>query len=98
MISNIYSKNQLILSTLFLTDIVVGNVTAHIVPEEVPEDGDEGVVELCHGETVLALQVVGLSIGPVKPLHGLVGVRPEPLPGVVLAVALLQVRVSQTVH
>ena len=89
MISNIYSRNQLILSTLFLTDIVVGNVTAHIVPEEVPEDGDEGVVELSHGETVLTLQVVGLSISPVEPLHGLVGVRPEPLARVVLTVALL---------
>ena len=89
MISNLYFRDQLILSTLFLTDIVVGNLTAHVVPEEVPEDRDEGVVELRHGETVLALQVVGLSISPVKPLHGLVGVRPEPLARVVLTVALL---------
>ena len=92
MISNVYLRNHLILSTLFLTDIVVGGLTAHIVPEEVPEDRDEGVVELRHGETVLALQVVRLSLGPVKPLHGLVGVRPLPLPGVVLTVALLHVR------
>ena len=98
MISNIYSRNQLILSTLFLTDIVVGNVTAHIVPEEVPEDGDEGVVELRHGETVLTIQIVGLSVSPVEPLDGLVSCGPEPLPGVVLTVALLQVRVSQTVQ
>ena len=77
------------MSTLFLADIVVGNVTVNIVPEEVSEDGDEGVVELSHGETVLTLQVVGLSLSPVEPLHGLVGVRPEPLAGVVLAVTLL---------
>ena len=89
MVSNVYSRIHSILSTLFLTDIVVGGLTAHIVPEEVPEDRDEGVVELRHGETVLALQVVGLSISPVKPLHGLVGVRPEPLARVVLTVALL---------
>ena len=75
---------------MFLTDIVVGGVTAHVVPEEVPEDWDEGVVELRHGETVLALQVVGLSLGPVEPLHGLVSGGPEPLTRVVLTVTLLQ--------
>merc|ERR1712087_59850 len=85
----VYFRIDLILSTLFLADIVVGNVTANIVPEEVPEDRDEGVVELSHGETVLTLQVVGLSLSPVEPLHGLVGVRPEPLAGVVLAVTLI---------
>ena len=94
MISNLYFRNQLILSTLFLTDIVVGGVTAHIVPEEVPEDRDEGVVELRHGEAVLALQVVGLPLSPVKPLDGLVGCGPEPLPGVVLTVALLQGKIT----
>ena len=88
-LSNVYLRISSILSTLFLTDIVVGGLTAHIVPEEVPEDRDEGVVELRHGETVLALQVVGLSISPVEPLHGLVSVRPEPLARVVLTVALL---------
>ena len=98
MISNLYLRNQLILSTLFLTDIVVGGVTAHIVPEEVPEDRDEGVVELRHGQTVLALQVVGLSLGPVKPLDGLVGCRPEPLPGVVLTVPLLRGKGRQSVR
>ena len=72
----------------------MGGVTAHIVPEEVPEDRDEGVVELRHGEAVLALQVVGLPLGPVEPLDGLVGCGPEPLPGVVLTVALLQEKVS----
>ena len=94
MISSLYLRNQLILSTLFLTDIVVGGVTAHIVPEEVPEDRDEGVVELRHGQTVLALQVVGLSLGPVEPPHGLVSCGPEPLPGVVLTVPLLQGKVD----
>merc|ERR1712066_437026 len=89
MISNLYLRNQLILSTLFLTDIVVGGVTAHVVPEEVPEDRDEGVVELRHGETVLTLQVVRLTLSPVKPLHGLVGCGPEPLARVVLAVTLI---------
>merc|ERR1712172_335271 len=87
--SNVYLRNHLVLSTLFLTDIVVGSVTAHVVPEEVPEDRDEGVVELRHGETVLALQVVWLSISPVEPLHGLVSGGPEPLPGVMLAVSLI---------
>ena len=98
MTSNLYLRTQLILSTLFLTDIVVGGVTAHIVPEEVPEDRDEGVVELRHGQTVLALQVVGLSLGPVKPLDGLVGCRPEPLPGVVLTVPLLRGKGRQSVR
>ena len=68
----------------------MGSVTAHVVPEEVPEDWDEGVVELRHGETVLALQVVRLSLGPVEPLHGLVFGGPEPLTRVVLTVTLLQ--------
>ena len=40
------------------------------------------------------LQVVWLSLSPVEPLHGLVSGGPEPLPGVMLAVSLLQVRKS----
>ncbi len=72
----------------------MGSVTAHVVPEEVPEDRDEGVVELRHGETVLALQVVRLTLSPVEPLHGLVSGRPEPLTRVVLTVTLLQGRKS----
>ena len=72
----------------------MGSVTAHVVPEEVPEDRDEGVVELRHGEAVLTLQVVGLTLSPVKPLDGLVSGGPEPLTWVVLAVTLLHVRKS----
>ena len=77
---------------------MVGNVTAHIVPEEVPEDRDEGVVELRHGEAVLTLQVVGLTLSPVKPLDGLVSGGPEPLTWVVLAVTLLHVRKTNIGH
>ena len=74
---------------------MVGSLTAHVVPEEVPEDRDEGVVELRHAETVLAIQVVGLPLGPVEPLHGLVSGGPEPLTRGVLIVTLLQVTKSK---
>ena len=62
---------------------------ASVIPEEVPEPGEEEVVVLPEDETVLALEVVGLALRPVEPLDTLVHVRPEPLPGRTLAVSLL---------
>ena len=62
---------------------------AGVIPEEVPEPGEEEVVVLPEDETVLALEVVGLPVRPVEPLDTLVHVRPEPLPGRTLAVSLL---------
>ena len=47
-------------------------------------------MELRHGEAVLSLEIVRLTLSPVKPLDSLVGVGPEPLPGGVLVVALLR--------
>ena len=76
-------------STSFLTDIVMGNITVHVVPQEVSEDGDKRIVELRHGEAVLAVEIIRLTLSPVEPLDGFVGVRPEPLPGSILIVSLL---------
>merc|ERR1712146_641767 len=57
--------------------------------EVVPEHGEEGVVLLHHGDAVLAAEVVGLAIGPVKPGDGLILVRPHPVTGGPLTVPLL---------
>ena len=68
----------------------MGDITVHIVPQEVSEDGDERVVEFSHSQAVLSIEIIGLTVSPVKPLPSLVGVGPEPLPGGVLVVALLR--------
>ena len=52
-----------------LADVVGGHVTANVVPEVVPEDGDEGVVDLHHGQAHLPAVVVGLPVCPVKLPH-----------------------------
>ena len=68
-----------------------GRGAVKVVPEVVPEDGEEGVVDLHHAEAHLpAVAVaVGLTIGPVKPLHGGVVAVPGPGSGGILAVATL---------
>ena len=53
---------------------------------------------LNHGEAVLALEVVGLAIGPVKPGDGLVHVRPDPVAGGALAVSLLNMNNEALKH
>ena len=52
-----------------LADVVGGHVTANVVPEVVPEDGDEGVVDLHHAQAHLPAVVVGLPVSPVKPTN-----------------------------
>ena len=64
---------------------MVGCVAVHVVPEVVPVEV-QGVVDLHHAHAVLPVRVVGLPRGPVKPLDGLVLVRPDPLTRVVLTV------------
>lgn len=78
-----------------LADVVSGLVAAQVVPEVIPEDGEEGVVDLHHAEAHLpaAAVVVGLTIGPVKPLHGGVVAVPDPLSGGVLAVTSLVAKI-----
>ena len=63
------------------------SITVKIVPEVVSVEVP-GVVDLHHPHAILAVLVVGLTISPVKPLDGLVFVRPDPFPGLVLAVTL----------
>ena len=64
---------------------MVGGVAVHVVPEVVPVEV-QGVVHLHHAHAVLPVRVVRLPRGPVEPLDGLVLVRPDPLPRVVLTV------------
>ena len=64
-------------------------VTVIIIPEVVSRDGEQRIVVLPHDQTVLPLQVVGLTISPVKPLHSLVHVAPDPLSWVMFTVTLL---------
>merc|ERR1712179_83069 len=63
------------------------SITVEIVPEVVSVEVPR-VVDLHHPHAVLAVLVVRLTISPVKPLDGLVLVRPDPFPGLVLAVTL----------
>ena len=65
---------------------------ASVIPEEVPEPGEEEVVVLPEDKAVLTLEVVGLPLRPVEPLDTLVHVRPEPLPGSTLTVSLLGIK------
>ncbi len=68
-----------------------GLVAAQVVPEVIPEDGEKGVVDLHHAKAHFpaVAVVVGLTVGPVKPLHGGVVAVPDPLSGGVLAVTPL---------
>ena len=81
--------NYLVLEARVLADVVVGGLAVHVVPEVVPGPGEEGVVVLPHGEAVLVPVVVGLPLGPVKPVRSPVHVRPEPGAGVMLVMLAL---------
>ena len=72
-----------------LADVVGAHVAVEVIPEVISEDREEGVMLLHHGHTVLAAEVVGLAIGPVKPGDGLILVRPHPVTGGPLTVPLL---------
>ena len=47
-------------------------VAVKIIPEVIPEDGEDGVVVLPHHQTVFSLLVIWFPIGPVKPAHSFV--------------------------
>merc|ERR1712110_949909 len=67
----------------------MGNrVTFKIIPEVIPEDGEERVVVLSHHQTVFAVLVVRFPLCPVKPAHSFVLMRPGPLSRSVLTVSL----------
>ena len=70
-----------LVKALVLADVVGAHFAVKVIPEVVPEDGEEGVVLLHHGDAILASEVVGLAIGPVKPGDGLILVRPHPVSG-----------------
>ena len=78
-----------LLSAGVLTDVVGRSPAPVVVPEVVPEDGEQGVVVLPHHHAVLAVEVVRLALGPVKPAHTLIVVRPPPLSRTGLTVTLL---------
>ena len=73
------------------TDIMSRSSTVVVIPEVVPEDGQQRVVVLPQDHAVLPVVVVGLALSPVEPAHRLVLVRPPPLAGTVLAVTILKI-------
>ena len=52
---------------------------------------------LPHHHAVLAMEVVRLTLSPVKPANCLIAVRPPPLARAVLTVALLNIKLSNSV-
>merc|ERR1719180_597579 len=78
-----------LVKALVLADVVGAHFAIKVIPEVIPEDGEEGVVLLHHGDAVLAAEVVGLAIGPVKPGDGLILVRPHPVTGGSFTVPLI---------
>ena len=74
------------MGTSLLTDVVLGPVAVQIVPEVVSVEVERILVPLHQSHTVLTVVVVRLTLSPVKPLDGLVLVRPDPLTRVVLTV------------
>ena len=72
-----------------LADVVGAHVAVEVIPEVIPEDREEGVMLLYHGHTVLAVEVVRLTISPVKPGDRLIHMRPHPVTRGALAVSLL---------
>ena len=79
----------LVLQTRIFTDIMSWVFTVIVIPEVVPGPGEEGVVVLPHGDAVLPVQVVGLTVPPVKPVHSGVHVRPVPHTRVMLVMSRL---------
>ena len=72
-----------------LANVVGAPFAVKVIPEVIPEHREEDVMLLNHGYAVLALEVVGLAIGPVEPGDRLVLVLPDPVTRGVLAVPLL---------
>ena len=77
-----------------LTNVVGASVALVVIPVVVPELRQDGHVGLPQGDAVLAVEVVGLAIPPVKPDDGLVHVLPHPVTGGVLTVSLLKIFVK----
>ena len=69
-VTDIWGDNiELELGTSVLTDVVVGAVAVHVIPEVVAENGEEGVVVFPQSQAVLVVaKVIGLPIVPVKPV------------------------------
>merc|ERR1719481_856538 len=66
-------------STRLFTDVVGSICTVEVIPEVVPQVGEEGVVLLYIGQAVLIpVVVVRFSISPVKPLDSSVAMLPYP--------------------
>ena len=78
------------MQTSIFTDIMGWVFTVIVIPEVVPGPGEEGVVVLPHGDAVLPVQVVGLTVPPVKPVHCGVHVGPVPHTRVVLVMSRLE--------
>ena len=74
-----------------LADVVGASVTLPVIPVIVSELGEDGHMRLIQRQTVLAVEVVGLTVSPVKPVHSLVHVLPDPVTRGALAVPLLKI-------
>ena len=74
-----------------LADVVGASVTLPVIPVIVSELGEDGHMRLIQRQTVLAVEVVGLTVSPVKPVHSLVHVLPDPITRGPLAVPLLKI-------
>ena len=72
-----------------LTNVVGASVALVIIPVIIPELGQDGHVGLPQGDAVLAVEVVGLAITPVKPANGFILVLPHPVTRGALTVSLL---------
>merc|ERR1712127_286528 len=71
---------------------VVSNVllAVGVVPEVIPEVLEDDVPVLHEGQAVLAVEVVGLVVSPIKPLDSHVSVGPQPVAVDVVVVVLLR--------
>ena len=74
-----------------LADVVGASVALPVVPVIISELGEDGHMRLIQRQAVLAVEVVWLTVSPVKPVHSLVHVLPDPVTGGPLAVSLLKI-------
>ena len=79
------------LSTRILTNIVSIEITRKVIPEVVSEHREEEVMHLLHNKAVLSMDVVGLSLSPVKPLNRSILVSPSPVSRLVLIMSVLKI-------
>ena len=70
------------------------HITVKIVPEVISGNWEEEIMFLHHDETILTLEIIRLTISPVKPFNSLVHVRPEPLSWGIGIMTLLRNKVS----